>query len=233
LKLDADSIAELYKREFDLRWTRLFGTIKLEAPVNITNMTVFGSCSAGAFTYTNHDCEIFSTDIGRYCSIGQNTTINPGVHPTDFLTTHPIGSSLDAGVAGMKDFPSFISAAMTQMDRPSRMRGGGRVKVEHDVWIGAGAIIMEGVTIHTGAIVGAGAVVTRDVAPFSIVAGAPARVIRERFAPDVQQRILNSRWWDYDLSRMPRRNFSNIEMFLTDLETFAPPRIVPDQVQLE
>ncbi len=230
--LDEQRRADLLGEEVDVRWTRLAGSVEIEAPANVTNVTISGHCSIGAFTYTNHTCEMNSASIGRYCSIGQNTLINPGIHPIDFLTTHPLASSHDASVAGMVGFASFAASAMTQMDRPAPRPGGGRVTVQDDVWIGAGAIILQGVTLHTGAVVGAGAVVTHDVAPFTIVVGTPARVLRRRFPDDVCDRILASRWWTYDLSAMPRRNFSDIAMFLDDLARADPPLLQPRRVTL-
>ena len=230
--LDAEKIETLYKREINVRGTRNFGSLKIEAPVNAAHVTAFGSCEIGAFTYTNHDCEMFETCVGRYCSIGQNTLLNPGVHQTDFLTTHPLGSTHDGVVAGMQNHPSFMAAAMTQMDRHTPARNGGRCEIGHDVWIGAGAMILNAARVGTGAVVGAGAVVTRDVPPFAIVVGSPARVTRFRFKPHLQARILHSQWWRYDLSRLSARNYSNVEGFLDLLEAEAPPMLSPEVVEL-
>ena len=230
--LDPDKIEEYYRREINIRWTRNFGSLKIEAPVNASHVTAFGSCEIGAFTYTNHDCEMFDTSIGRYCSIGQNTLLNPGVHQVDFLTTHPLGSTREGSVAGMQDFPSFAAASMTRMDRHTPTRNGGRCDIGHDVWIGAGAMILNAATVGTGAVVGAGAVVTRDVPPFAVVVGSPARVIRFRFEPPLQARILRSEWWRYDLSRLSDRNYSDVAGFLDRLEADPPPLLSPEVLQL-
>ena len=224
--------AELYGREVDVRWTSFTGTLELEAPVNITHVSASGHCRVGAFTYTNHTCEIANTDIGRYCSIGQNTTINPGVHPVDFLTTHPLASTREGVVAGMGDHPSFLAAAMTEIDRPAPRRNEGRAEIGHDVWIGAGAVVLNGVKIATGAIIGAGAVVSHDVPPFAIVGGVPARVLRFRFPVAIRDLILRSEWWRYDLSRLSSRNFSDVTGFIKRLEDESPPLLAPQTVVL-
>ena len=80
-----------------------------------------------------------------------------------------------------------------------------RATIGHDVWIGHGAKIMAGVTIGTGAVIGAGAVVTRDVGPYEIAVGAPARTVRTRFTQDVIRRLLASAWWEWDRPTLEAR----------------------------
>ena len=72
----------------------------------------------------------------------------------------------------------------------------------HDVWIGRGAAILPGVNVGNGAVIGAGAVVSKDVAPYTIVGGVPARLIRDRFPPEVGQQMDDLRWWDWDHKRL-------------------------------
>lgn len=230
--LSPERVEELYRREINVRWTQTTGVLSLEAPVNAAHVTASGRCEIGAFTYTNHHCEMLETSVGRYCSIGQNTTINPGVHQIDFLTTHPLGSTREGVVAGMQDSAFFTAAAMTRLDRHTPTRNEGRCRIGHDVWIGAGALILNAAEVGTGAVVGAGAVVTRDIPPFAIVAGSPARIIRFRFEEPLRERILRSQWWRYDLSRLSERNYSDVDGFLDLLEAEAPPLLQPDVFQL-
>ncbi len=210
---------ETDRLEIRAQWLRVFGELVVETPVNVQHITCFGRCSIGAFSYTNHDCEIWNTDIGRFCSIGQGAIINPGNHPTGFLTSHPIATSQDGHPAGLYGFASYAGFALTGAIHPvDPTERTNRVSIGHDVWIGAQAIITTDVVVGDGAVIGAGAVVTKDVAAFSIVAGVPARPIRARFQPGLQARIQASRWWDYDLSSLAFRDYSQVERMLDLIE---------------
>jgi acetyltransferase-like isoleucine patch superfamily enzyme len=172
------------------------GELEYEAPVATSGLTLHGKCRIGRFTYFNYDCEISDTDFGRYCSVGQRSTINPGEHPTNWLSTHPfVGdpSGVSCGMAGEPAYAAIAGAALSA-PRPTR-----RVTIGHDVWLGANTVVLSGVSIGDGAVIAAGAVVSRDVAPFAVVGGVPARVLRYRFPADMIRRLVELRWWDYDL----------------------------------
>ena len=94
----------------------------------------------------------------------------------------------------------FVGAKLDKSFREQRIAD--KVVIGHDVWIGHGAIILPGITIGLGAVVAAGAVVTRDVAPYAIVAGVPARFLRWRFVPEISERIMRLAWWDWEHGRL-------------------------------
>lgn len=121
------------------------------------------------------------TRIGRYCSFAKTARVLDANHPTDALTTHPF----------LYD-PGHGLVATSPLDPPW-------IEIEDDVWVSHNATITPGCKrIGRGAIVGAGAVVTKDVPPYAIVAGMPATVIRSRFDPETQAAIEASRWWELD-----------------------------------
>lgn len=169
--------------------TRINPPVYIHSPVNIGMYNVLQNCSIGAFSYTSHFCEITSVEIGRYCQIGTHVTLLQP-HPQDRLTTHPC-SYLDL-------FPEpYTCAEKASFTAPAAGRIG------NDVWIGNDAKIMCGVNIGDGAIIGAGAIVTKDVPPFAVVVGTPAKVIRQRFPDALIEKILASQWWDYDITSAP------------------------------
>lgn len=157
-------------------------TVMAERDVRLTGCNVGRNVTIGYRSYANFTIIRELTTIGRYCSIGRRCTIGAPQHPVDWITTHSIASSDDYRIA----------------DLPNRRDQKKRTALGNDVWIGDNVVVIEGVTIGDGAVVGAGAVVTRDVAPYTIVAGVPARVIRTRFAPHVVAQLLDLRWWQYD-----------------------------------
>lgn len=141
--------------------------------------------------------------IGRYCSFAGNVEILlRGNHRVDFVTTYPLTGDNDLCMTG------------------------GDVTIGNDVWCGNGAIIMPGVTIGDGAVVGAHAVVTKDVPPYAIVAGNPARIIRKRFDDETIAALLKNPWWSLPreqvLKLAPHLLSSDIKTFLAELKKYAP-----------
>ncbi len=152
----------------------------LEENVELYRHVVLGkNVRVGAFTSINDSTVIECGSIGRFCSIGVDVIIGLGVHPLNHITTSTLaGRSLS------------ISDDDKLKNTPPRSP-----IIEDDVWIGSRALIMQGVTIHTGAVVGAGAIVTKDVPAYAIVAGVPAKVLRYRFDEETIDRLLKSRIW--------------------------------------
>jgi acetyltransferase-like isoleucine patch superfamily enzyme len=143
--------------------------------------------SLGDMTYVANGARIVSAQIGKFCSIGPDVRIGLGIHPSRVVvSTHPAFYSKSGGAAISFSADGPFTTPLV-------------VTIEHDVWIGQGAIVMDGVRVGTGAVIGAGAVVTKDVAPFEVVAGVPARVIRRRFDTEEARILLDSCWWDRDV----------------------------------
>lgn len=167
----------------------LLGSVTVEEPVKL-----FAGCSVsnshiGAFSYVSPGASIHNTVIGRYSSIGDGVQVL-SQHPSNSLTTSPFPYQ--------KLFPEpFDADPLHGYERVSQ------TSIGNDVWIGSGVKIKSGITVGDGAIIGAGAVVTRDVAPFSVLGGVPARVIRYRFSEDLIERIQASAWWQYNLVGLP------------------------------
>lgn len=152
--------------------------------------TDFGDYSYAA----GSDGVIHYARVGRFCSIASHAAINPGDHPMQRVTQHHLTYRLRRYGLATEDDEAFFG---WRRARP--------VEIGHDVWICHGAKIMSGVTIGTGAVIGAGAVVTRDVGPYEIAVGAPARAVGRRFPEDVARRLLASAWWDWDRATLEER----------------------------
>lgn len=145
------------------------------------------------YSYIVHDGETAYTTVGRFCSIASHVRINPGNHPMERASqAHFTYRSRQYWPEEADDEALFD------------WRRSHAVTIGNDVWIGHGVVILPGRTIGTGAIVGAGAIVTRDVAPYTIVAGNPARVIRRRFDEKIGDRLQALAWWNWDHERLRR-----------------------------
>jgi phosphonate metabolism protein (transferase hexapeptide repeat family) len=148
--------------------------------------------SLGDYSYVVSDCQVIYSEIGKFCSIAAQSRLNPGNHPLERVALHHFtyrSASYDMG----PDDAEFFD-----------WRRAHRVVLGHDVWIGHGAVVLPGVRIGTGAVVGAGAVATRDVPPFAIAVGVPARILRFRFSDDRIARLLALAWWDWPHERLLR-----------------------------
>lgn len=145
----------------------------------------------GAFSYVSHNTIIESATIGRYCSIGPNCVIGFGDHPLHLISTSP-RIYYNPGCVGEEAARRFKACNYA------------KVIIKNDVWIGANAVIKNGVVVGNGAVIGAGAVVTQDVPDYAIAVGVPAKVIKFRFPPEKVQQLLASEWWQNDPDKLSR-----------------------------
>ena len=152
--------------------------LKAESPSSGANATFKGACFIGAFSYAGPGCVFTSTQIGRYCSIAANVTIGPTQHPVTRFSTHLFTFGSVGPFNGSEEFERI-----RRRDAP--FKGGTTTTIGNDAWIGAGAVIMRGVTVGDDAIIGAAAVVTKDVPPYAVVGGVPAKLIKHRFPADI------------------------------------------------
>lgn len=142
------------------------------------------SSEIGDYSYCSYNSLIRNATIGKFCSIGHHVQIGPGKHPfNSFLSSHPLFFS-NRGQVG---FSILNESKYVEFEK---------VEIGNDVWIGAGAIILDGIKIGDGAVVAAGAVVTKNVEPFSLVAGVPAVHKKFKFDQDKIDSILSDPWWN-------------------------------------
>jgi len=138
------------------------------------------------YSYIVNDGQVHASTIGKFCSIAAMVRINPGNHPMWRASQAHFTYRASRYFPGEADEAEFFD-----------WRRSHPVTVGHDVWIGHGAIIMPGRSVGTGAVVAGGAVVTRDVAPYTIVAGVPAKPVKRRFPEAVEERLMALAWWDW------------------------------------
>lgn len=169
--------------------------IKVGSGVYIDNKTVLEgnnlindysrllSVNLGRYSYVSPFCILIDCNIGKYCSIGPGVKIGLGVHPIDQISTSP-----------------YIYNE--QLFKGRRKEDFNPVTIGHDVWIGANALIMGGVKIGIGAVIGAGAVVTKDVPDYAVVVGCPAKILKYRFAESKIEALLSMQWWNMDIKEI-------------------------------
>lgn len=157
-----------------------------------------------------------NTKVGRYCCIGKNVRVIDVTHPSrGFVSVHPLFFSENTVVGD-----SYVGCQKFEEYLKLRDGSGYSVKIGNDVWIGDGAMILGGHEIGDGAIIAAGAVVTKDVEPYTIVAGVPARPIRRRFSEEDIRFLQEFRWWEKDEGWLRRHAelFEDISKFRKEFE---------------
>ena len=164
---------------------------KLGRYADIGERVILREVTVGDFTYFARNGEGIYAEIGKFCSIAANVRINALDHPMERLTTHKLSYR-----------PNEYFRYLGVDGEFRARRQAKRVVSGNDVWIGHGAVITPGVTVGHGAVIGANAVVTRDVAPYTVVGGVPAKPIRKRFDDAIAERLLKLCWWDWPVEKL-------------------------------
>jgi acetyltransferase-like isoleucine patch superfamily enzyme len=207
------------------KWRKRFPSAVIYAGATITDESWMGDSAVlfprsslqdarlGNFSYVAGNTLINNTDVGPFCSIASGVVIGLAAHPTHMVSTSPVFYD------PQQPLPKFLARERLFTDNLPR------TSIGADVWIGQGAMVRAGSSIGTGAVIAAGAVVTADVAPYTIVAGVPAKPLRRRFADDVCDRLLASRWWEKTTDELASLAplFADPEAFLAEIEHARSP----------
>lgn len=187
--------------------------LAFDAPVLAEPYATFeagGFWNSGGFSYSRSVLPP-NTKVGRYCSISWRVGVLGTAHPLHHISTHIF--------TFREHYARGIAAREGRAPRPAAfVPERGPVVIGNDVWIGQDVLIQQGVRIGDGAVVAAGAVVTRDVPPFAIVGGNPARIIRYRFPEPLIERIRRVAWWRYHVADFAGLDVADPERFLDGLE---------------
>lgn len=168
---------------------------------------ILQNTKVGEYTYIQSNSVVLSSNIGKFCSIATNVTIGLAAHPTHMVSTNPVfydnTQPLPFFFTEQKEFNNIMATTY----------------IESDVWIGQNVMIKSGVTIGVGAVVGAGSIVTKDVRPYSVVVGVPAKHIKYRFEKEIREKLLTSVWWTFDDVKLKKLSqfFKNPEKMLAKL----------------
>jgi len=183
--------------------TEVHADVIFEPPVTIsTAINLDAPAEFGAFTHSNGS-QLSHCTIGRYCSISPGVEVGHGGHPTDWLSVSALQYA--PNVYGWSNFLEVTPRRSNSPEFEPILH----TTIGNDVWIGANSFIKAGISIGDGAIIGAGSVVTRDVAPYAVVGGNPAKLIKYRFDETVIDRIQASKWWHFAIPNIKGADFSN------------------------
>ena len=172
----------------------------------INDYSIVSKVKIGDFSYISSNSKISNATIGKFSSIASFVKIGLGIHPTrDFVSTH------------YAFYSNYRKLTKTFADK-SYIQEYKNVKIGNDVWIGTNVIIVDGITISDGAIIAAGAVITKDVPPYAIVGGIPAKIIRYRFDEETIKKLLEMTWWDFPVTWFEEnyKTMHSMEIFINE-----------------
>lgn len=188
---------------------KIDGLSSVGKKAKVNSLTQVYNSTMGRYSYLGRHSYLICADIGQFCSIGDEVKVGLGIHTISNLSTSPLFTEKHNGTGS--------SWADKNVVIPFK-----RVVVGNDVWIGERVIIMGGITIGDGAVIGAGAIVTKDVPPYAVVAGVPAKVIRYRFSENIIKKLLQLQWWNLedDVLKQNLHLFQTEDLTENDLSTF-------------
>ena len=164
--------------------------------------------SIGDFSYCSYQTFMNNVEVGKFCSIAANVVIGVAEHPTSWVSMSPLFE--DVSNSGTRT--RFAREKLPPIKRTC---------IGNDVWIGTGAFIKQGVIVGNGAVIGAMSVVTKDVPPYAIVGGSPAKILKYRFSEDIIERLNTSEWWNLndDILRKVGNNIADPNLFLDSISS--------------
>jgi acetyltransferase-like isoleucine patch superfamily enzyme len=160
-----------------LKNCKIHETSKVESGCNLVDVKM------DRYSFCGYNCEMINTEIGSFCSIANGVVIGGEMHPINWVSTSPV-------------FYEGRDSVKRKFSEHKREKGLKTI-IGHDVWIGQNSLIKQGIKIGNGAVIGMGSVVTKDVAPYSIVAGNSSKLIKMRFNDEIIKELENSKWWEY------------------------------------
>jgi acetyltransferase-like isoleucine patch superfamily enzyme len=163
---------------------------KLHPNVHVLENCIINNSEINSYTYLGKNCLVQNTTIGKFCSIANEVLIGLGAHPIDNFSTSPLF------------YRKKNTFNINLIDKDLDFVEYKKTTIKNDVWIGARVIILDGVTIGNGAIIASGSVVTKDVVDYTIVAGVPAKVIKNRVTDSKIKELLELKWWEWDLEKI-------------------------------
>ncbi len=199
----------------------IVGSLRYERPAYIYGH-LLKDCTAGAFAFFNSAgrTSAYRCHFGRYSQIGEGSVLGPPEHPMDWFSSHPFAFTRPRYMPKIYQFEEFARLGPEEQPGPSYVETvPSETYIGHEAYIGAGTFVKRGVRIGDGAVIGARSVVTKDVPAYAMVVGAPARVLRMRFADRLVERFLALEWWKYDLAPFKRDvDFREVEPTLAFFE---------------
>lgn len=201
------TLGYLYSKFFKrvLRGTSVLDS-EIDKTAKIYSGSSFYNSKIDRYSYVGYDSEVVNCEIGAFCSIANGFIVGGAKHPIDWVSTSPVFYRVGSGTG--------LHLGNLSIDETAR------TVIGNDVWIGSRVIVMQGLKIGNGAAIGAGAVVTKDVPPYAVVAGCPAKIIRYRFDEATIEMLQKSEWWNLSEQQLRKisRYINQPDKFLIALE---------------